>query len=118
MKKKLNLDSPFFWKFSADPIPKATKDVRVHFFIYSDNCCKLYQRIPVNYTWKFREGFEATTYFYIADGDTQLKNTHNMHSCVSIATMITRKRHNTLYALYMLILSNLSTTTQNARPAY
>jgi len=28
------------------------------------------------YTCEFREVFEATTYFYIADSDMQLNNTH------------------------------------------
>jgi hypothetical protein len=76
MKEEPNLDSPIFWKFPANPIPKTTKDVSVHFFIHSNNCCKLYQRIPVNYTCEFREVFEATTYFYIADSSSTTKTTH------------------------------------------
>ena len=52
---------PIFRGFPSDRIPKATKDVNVHFFINRSNSCKLYQRIPVNYTSEFRELFEATT---------------------------------------------------------
>ena len=42
-----------FW-----PLPKATKDVRAHFFIHSFP----HAVIPVNYTHIFRERFAATTY--------------------------------------------------------
>jgi len=34
MREKLTVDSPFFGAFS-DSIPKATRDVSVHFFIHS-----------------------------------------------------------------------------------
>jgi hypothetical protein len=29
------------------------------------NSYKLYQQIPINYTYKFWEHFEATTYFFL-----------------------------------------------------
>jgi len=60
VKKKSTVNSPFFGTFSSDRIPKATKDVVVHFFIHSftfrdefitdnaqavNNSSKLYQRI-------------------------------------------------------------------------
>ena len=38
----------FFWR-----IPKTTKDVNVRHFIHCSNSCKLYHRIPVNYTIEF-----------------------------------------------------------------
>jgi len=46
MKEKPTVDSPFFGAFPSDLSPKAIKDISVHFFIYSNNSCKLYQRIP------------------------------------------------------------------------
>ena len=33
----------------SECIPKTTKDVSAHIFIYSGNSCKLYQRIPGNF---------------------------------------------------------------------
>jgi len=33
--EKLTVDSPFFWAFPSDRIPKPTKDVNAHFFIHS-----------------------------------------------------------------------------------
>jgi len=56
LKTKPTVGSPFFGAFPSDRIPKATKDVTVHFFTHSYNSYKLYQRIPGN--------FEATTYFF------------------------------------------------------
>jgi len=44
--EKPTVGSPFLGAFPSDRIRKATEDVSVHFFIYSTNCCKLYQRIP------------------------------------------------------------------------
>ena len=37
---------PIFRKFPSDRIPKAKKDVNVHFYIYSSSYCMLYERIP------------------------------------------------------------------------
>jgi len=45
MKEKPIGGSPFFWAFFSDHILKVTKDVNVHFFIYSSNSCKLHQQI-------------------------------------------------------------------------
>ena len=42
MKKKPDVGS----LFPSDHIPKAKKDVGVHFFIHSCISCKLYQLIP------------------------------------------------------------------------
>ena len=60
MKVKPNLDSQFFGAFHSGRVPKATKDVNVHFFIHNSNFCKLYLRIPVNYTSEFWELLGAT----------------------------------------------------------
>jgi hypothetical protein len=43
VKEKPTVGFPFFWAFFSDRIPKVTKDVNLHFFIYSSNCCKLHQ---------------------------------------------------------------------------
>jgi hypothetical protein len=48
--------SPFFKVFPSDRISKVMKDVKVHFL--------LNVAIPVNYTSKFQEFFEATTYVF------------------------------------------------------
>ena len=68
MKRKSNVDSPFFRAFPSDRIPKATKEVSVHFFIRSLTfrdefvmANALAVKINVNYTGEFRELFEATT---------------------------------------------------------
>ena len=45
--------SQFFGRFTSASIIKATKDITVLFFIRNRNSCKLYQRIPVNYTREF-----------------------------------------------------------------
>jgi len=45
MKEKPTVGSPFFGAFPSNCIPKAMKDVSVHFFIHRSNSCKLYQRI-------------------------------------------------------------------------
>jgi hypothetical protein len=57
VKGKSNVGSPFSLAFPSDRIPKATDDVNVHFF--SNNFCKLYQRIHINYTCEFLELFEV-----------------------------------------------------------
>jgi len=46
VKEKPTVGSPFLRAFSSDRNHEATKDVSVHFFIYSRNSCKLYQGIP------------------------------------------------------------------------
>ena len=51
MKEKPNVGSIFWGDFPSDRIPKGTKDVELHFFIHSNNSCKLYRLI--------RERFEA-----------------------------------------------------------
>jgi hypothetical protein len=45
VKEKPTVGYPLFGAFPSDRIPKATKDVSVHFFIHSSNSCKFYQRI-------------------------------------------------------------------------
>ena len=62
MKEKQIIGSTF-GAFPSDRMPKATKNVNSHFFIDSNNSCKLHHRIPVNYTSEFRELFEATKQF-------------------------------------------------------
>jgi hypothetical protein len=57
-----NFFFPFFGSFPSDRIPKATKGVNVHLFIYSSYSSTFYHKIPVNYTSEFREIFEATKY--------------------------------------------------------
>ena len=42
MKEKPTVGFQFFWAFPSDRIPKAKKDVNVHLFINSGNCCTLY----------------------------------------------------------------------------
>jgi hypothetical protein len=54
VKEKPTLGPSFLGVFPSDRIPKATKDVKVHFFIHSSNSCK--------YTSEFRELFESITY--------------------------------------------------------
>ena len=49
MKEKRTIGSPFCGVFPSDPIPKAIKDVNVHFFIHEVNSCKLYKRIYCNF---------------------------------------------------------------------
>jgi len=46
MKEKPAVGSPFLGAFPSGRIPKATKDVNVHFSIHSSNTRKLYQQIP------------------------------------------------------------------------
>jgi hypothetical protein len=46
MKEKHTVGSAFFGAFPSGRIPKATKDVNVHVFIYDSNSCKLCQQIP------------------------------------------------------------------------
>ena len=62
VKEKPNAGSPYFREIPTDRIPKATKDVNVHFFIHCSISCKLYKRIAAKYTSELREIFEATTY--------------------------------------------------------
>ena len=59
MKEKPNVGSPFFGAFPSDRIPKTTKDV-IYIF-YSDFRNFPLAAIPVVYTSKLREIFEATT---------------------------------------------------------
>ena len=55
MKNKPTVGSPFSGAFLSDLIPKATKDVSVHFFTESSNSSKLNQpRVGT---------FEVTTYY-------------------------------------------------------
>ena len=56
MKEKPTVGSPFFRAFPSDFIPKAMKEVNVHFFLHS------YCTTGIIYTSKFRKLFEATTY--------------------------------------------------------
>jgi hypothetical protein len=42
----------FFRTFPFDRIHKATKDVNVHFFIHSNDSCKVYQWIPGTF-WSY-----------------------------------------------------------------
>jgi hypothetical protein len=58
VKVKPTVGSPFLEAFPNDRIPKVTIQRMRHKF----SSCKLYQRIPVNYTSEVREGFEAATY--------------------------------------------------------
>ena len=62
MKEKSNVGSPLSLAFPSNRIPKATNDVNVYFF--SNNFCKLYQRIHINCTCEFREHFDVTTYVF------------------------------------------------------
>ena len=62
VKEKPNAGSPYFREITSDHIPKATKDINVHFFNDSSKSCKLYKRIAVKYTSELREIFQATTY--------------------------------------------------------
>jgi hypothetical protein len=64
VKVKQTVGSSFFVGFPSDRIRKVTKDVNEHLFISSSSSCKLFQRIPVNYTSELREIFEGTTYSY------------------------------------------------------
>jgi len=50
--EKSAVGSAFFGAFPSDRIPKATKDVSVHFFIHSSNCYKLYRRIAGTF-WSY-----------------------------------------------------------------
>jgi len=47
-------------------------------------------------------------YFYTADSNTQHHNTHRMHSCFFIATMVTRTRHIVWVIPALLILLGVS----------
>ena len=71
-----------FRAFPSDSIPKATKDVGVHFFIHSSNSCKFYQRISgtfedtayslpqlkritvVHDVWFFVSWYKLSTFFF------------------------------------------------------
>jgi hypothetical protein len=53
VKEKPTVGSPFLRAFSSDHIPKATKDVKEHYFTHSSNSYTLYQRVPGS--------FEATS---------------------------------------------------------
>ena len=46
-----------FWAFTSD-IPKATKDVNVHFSVQS-NLCQSYQRISGNFEFKYNSLFKC-----------------------------------------------------------
>ena len=47
MKEQSAIGSVLFGAFPSDRLPKATKDVNVHYFFFqSSNSCKIYQRIP------------------------------------------------------------------------
>ena len=43
--EKPTVGSTFFGAFPSDRVPRATKNVDMYFCIYSNNFCKLYQRI-------------------------------------------------------------------------
>jgi hypothetical protein len=62
VKEKPSAGSPFYRAIPSDSLPKAMKDVSVHFCINSSNSCKLYERSAVKYNSEFREHLEATTY--------------------------------------------------------
>ena len=61
VKDKPTVGSLFFGAFPSDCIPKATKNVSMHFVIHSSNSSKIYQSIPVSYNSELRERFETTT---------------------------------------------------------
>jgi hypothetical protein len=68
VKDKPTVDSPFFRVFPFHHIPKAMKDINVHFFIHSFTLMHELiwtlpwtSKIPVNYTSEFQEHFEVTT---------------------------------------------------------
>jgi hypothetical protein len=46
VKEKPTLDSPFFGAYLSDRIPKATKDVNVHFFTNSFTEISPLQQLP------------------------------------------------------------------------
>jgi hypothetical protein len=76
---KPTVGSPFLGAFPSDRNPKATKNVSVQFFINSSNSCKLYQRIPLNYTSEFWEMFDAPTYYYVIIYCTTVTTGHRRH---------------------------------------
>ena len=72
MKKKSTVDSPFFGTFSSDGVPKATKDVTVHFFIHS---------------FTFRDEF-------ITDNAQAVKNSRKLNqSILKLLRTFTNRRH-------------------------
>jgi len=50
--EKSTVGSPFSGAFPSDRIPKAAKNVNVHFFILSSNSCKLNQGLPGTF-WSY-----------------------------------------------------------------
>jgi hypothetical protein len=58
VKEKPTLGSQLFGTFPFDRIPNAKKNVKVLFFIHSNNSGKLYQWIYFNYSSEFLEFFK------------------------------------------------------------
>jgi hypothetical protein len=71
MKEKPTLGSLFFGASPSDSFLKGTKDVSVNLFIHSNNFCKLYHRISVNYASEFEEIYGVNTYMYPNESQLQ-----------------------------------------------
>jgi len=65
VKEKSNAGSPYFREIPTDRIPKATKDVNVHFFIHSSISCKLYKRNAAKYTSELRENLKLLRILHV-----------------------------------------------------
>ena len=69
MREQPTVGSPYFGAFASDRIPKATKDVNVHFFIYSFAFREKHIIIPANSgnVWNlciFTEKYNYACFFY------------------------------------------------------